>query len=125
MTKKKDTITLSPKHGLNPSLLKCFACGRDIGIAILGKMKDDQEAPKEATTPNTFCEQCQSVIAQDGLLVISVRDGETGNNPYRTGKMVGITKEAKERIFKNMSGNVCYMEDTMFNQVFDLKDGKH
>lgn len=119
MGKKKDEITLSPKHGLNPSLLKCFACGEDAGIAILGKLKDDEEAPREMTNPNTFCTKCQSVIDQDGLLIVSIKDGEKGDNPYRTGKMVGITKDAKERIFKNIKSNFCYMEDTMFNQIFN------
>jgi len=117
----KDEIILSPKHGLNPSLLKCFACGKDAGIACLGKIKNDEKAPMEMTDPNIFCDNCQNVINQDGLLVISVRDGETGNNPYRTGKVIGITKEAKERIFKDITVNVCYMEDSTFDKIFKNK----
>lgn len=121
MSKKKDEITLSPKHGLNPSLLKCFACGKDVGIALLGKLKNDEEAPKEMTDKTIFCNNCQNVINKDGLLVISVRDGEIGDNPYRTGKMVRITKQAKERIFKDIAVNVCYMEDSVFDKVFKNK----
>ena len=118
MRKKKDEIIISPKHGANPSILKCFACGKDVGIAFLGKLENDEKAPIEMTDQNIFCNDCQKVINQNGLLVISVRDGETGNNPYRTGKMVGITKEAKERIFKDIKTNVCYMEDSIFDKIF-------
>lgn len=120
----KDEIILSPKHGLNPSLLKCFACGKDAGIALLGKLKNDEEAPMEMTDRNIFCDNCQNVINQDGLLVISVRDGETGNNPFRTGKLVGITKEAKERIFKDIKTNVCYMEDSVFDKIFNISENE-
>lgn len=124
MSKKKDEITLSPKHGVNPSLLKCFACGKAAGIALLGKLKNDEEAPMEMTDKTIFCNDCQNVINQDGLLVISVRDGETGDNPYRTGKMVGITKEAKNRIFKDIKINVCYMEDSVFSKLFKITENE-
>lgn len=124
MSKKKDEIILSPKHGLNPSLLKCFACGKNAGIALLGKLKNDEEAPREMTDKTIFCNDCQNVINQDGLLVISVRDGETSDNPYRTGKMVGITKEAKNIIFKDIKTNVCYMEDSVFDKIFNITENE-
>lgn len=119
-----EEITLSPKYGINPTLLKCFACGKDAGIALLGKLKNDEEAPMEMTDQNIFCNNCQNVINQDGLLVISVRDCETGNNPFRTGKLVGITKEAKERIFKDIKTNVCYMEDSVFDKIFNISENE-
>lgn len=124
MTKKKDSITLSPKYGLNSSLLKCFVCGKDAGIALLGKLKNDEKAPKEMTDKTIFCNDCQNVINQDGLLVISVRDSESGDNPYRTGKMVGITKEAKNRIFKDIKTNICYMEDSVFDKLFKITENE-
>lgn len=105
-------------------MLKCFACGKDAGIALLGKLKNDEEAPMEMTDQNIFCDNCQNVINQDGLLVISVRDGETDNNPFRTGKLVVITKDAKERIFKDIKTNVCYMEDSLFDKIFDKSENE-
>lgn len=124
MRKEKDEIIISQKHGVNPLLLKCFACGKDAGIALLGKLKNDEEAPMEMTDQNIFCDNCQNVINQDGLLVISVRDGETDNNPFRTGKLVVITKDAKERIFKDIKTNVCYMEDSLFDKIFDKSENE-
>ena len=116
MTKAEDSILLSPKHGVNPSITHCECCGKEIGIALLGKLKGDAEAPRDIAMG--LCDDCQKVIDQDGLMIIEVRDGESGKNPYRTGRLVGITKEAKERMFNDINSPICYMEQTMFSQIF-------
>ena len=117
MSKKKDSILLSPKHGVNPSITHCEICGKTIGVAMLGKLKDDVEAPRDIALG--ICDDCQKVIDQDGLIAIEVKNGEYGKkNPYRTGRLVGITKEAKDRIFKNYEGNVAYIEEEIFSHVF-------
>ena len=36
MGKKSNKITLSPKHGVNPTILHCFICGKETGWALLG-----------------------------------------------------------------------------------------
>lgn len=113
----KDSIRLSPKHGVNPSITHCECCGKEIGIAMFGKLKGDIEAPKDVFMG--LCDDCQKVIDQQGLMIIEVRDGETGKNPYRTGRIVGITKDAKERMFKDISSPICYMEQSMFSQMFN------
>lgn len=120
---KDKSITLSPKHGLNPSITCCEVCGKELGLALFGQIRakdgsdNDIEAPKKIH--QGLCDDCQNVIDQGGLLIIEVRDGESGNNPYRTGRITGITKDAKERIFKDFKGNVAYMEETMFSQMFN------
>ena len=111
-----ESINLSPKHGLNPSITHCECCGKEIGIALLGKLKGDEEAPKDIMMG--LCDDCQSVVNQEGLMIIEVRDGESSNNPYRTGRLVGITKEAKERMFKDIQSPICYMEHSMFSPLF-------
>jgi len=117
MSNSKDSITLSPKHGLNPSITHCECCGKEIGVALFGKLKDDTEAPRDVFMG--LCDTCQNVVNQQGLLVIEVRDGESGKNPYRTGRLVGITKDAKERMFKDIDSPICYMEQSMFSQMFN------
>ena len=92
------SITLSPKHGVNPSITQCEVCGKEIGIALLGKLKNDVEAPRDIYMG--LCDECQKVIDQDGLMIIEVRDGETGNNPYRTGRIISVSKYYKERYNK-------------------------
>ena len=41
------SITISKKHGVNPSILHCECCGKEYGLALLGKLKGDAEAPKD------------------------------------------------------------------------------
>ena len=113
---KEKSITLSPKHGVNPSITHCECCGKETGLALLGKLKGDKEAPKNIAMG--LCDDCQKVIAQQGLMIIEVRDGESGKNPYRTGRIVGISKDARERMFKDMKSPICYMEQSMFSPMF-------
>ena len=110
------SITLSPKHGLNPSITHCECCGKEIGIAMFGRLKGDKEAPRDVAMG--YCEDCQKVIDQQGLMIIEVYNGTSGSNPERTGRIVGITKEAKERMFKDITSPVCYMEQSMFSPMF-------
>lgn len=112
----KDSITLSPKHGVNPSITHCECCGKELGLALFGKLKGDEEAPKDVFMG--LCDDCQKVVDAGGLMIIEVRDGEKSPNPYRTGRLVGITKDAKERMFKDVTSNICYMEQSMFNSMF-------
>jgi hypothetical protein len=115
----KDSITLSPKHGVNPSILHCMCCGKEYGIAMLGKLKDDAEAPRECMT-GELCDRCKELIEkQKGAFILEVTDDakEDEKNPYRTGRLVGISKEAKERM--NITSPINYMHKQLFSQLFD------
>ena len=110
-------ITLSPKHGLNHSILHCECCGKEYGIGLAGRLKDDAEAPREVMYG--FCNDCQSVIDQGGVMIVEVADGEgkkNPKNPYRTGRIVGCSKQYKER--NKITTPMIYMEHTMFNSIF-------
>ena len=112
------SIKLSPKHGVNPSLTCCPICGKETGLALLGKLKGDVEAPKHIydTKP---CDECSKIIENGGHFFIEVRDGESGNNPYRTGRLTAITNEAAEIIFTiRPVPPVSYIEHSMFESIF-------
>lgn len=112
------SIRLSEKHGVNPSILHCPICGKETGIGLLGKLKGDAEAPRDMVDSNP-CENCQKVIDGGGHFIIEVRDGESGNNPYRTGRLVAITTEACERLFTlRPAPQVAYMEQSNFEPMF-------
>lgn len=116
---KEDSITLSEKHGLNPSIIKCFVCGEDVGIALVGRLKDDAEAPRECMT-GELCDKCKDLIdKQKGAFILEVINDtkEDEKNPYRTGRLVGISKEAKERW--NIASPIVYMHKQLFSQMFD------
>lgn len=112
---EEKVITLSPKHGVNPSLLRCICCGKDYGVAMLGKLKGDAEAPKELF--QGLCNDCQGVVDKGGALFIEVKDGESGNNPERTGRIVGASKEFREG--NNIENPISYMEHSTFSKVFE------
>lgn len=111
---KDDSILLSPKHGVNLSVLHCICCGKDYGIAMLGKLKGDEEAPRDMY--QGLCKDCEGVVNQGGAMIIEIKDGEEGSNPYRTGRLVGITKECKER--NKMTEPIMYMPHSIFEQFF-------
>ena len=117
MSRGKESITLSPKHGVNPSILHCECCGKDYGLALLGRLKGDAKAPKDIM--QGFCNDCKKVIDQGGVMIVEVRNGEgerNPKNPYRTGRIVGCSKQYKER--NNITSPMVYMEQTVFNSIF-------
>lgn len=108
------SIKISPKHGVNPSVLHCECCGKNYGVALLGKLKKDAEAPRNIY--QGLCNDCQGVIDQGGAMLIEVKDGESGNNPYRTGRLVGVSKDFKER--NHIDHPIMYMPQSLFSKVF-------
>ena len=111
----KESIVLSPKHGVNPSVIRCICCGKEYGVALLGKLKGDEEAPREIY--QGLCNECQGVVDQGGVLIIEVRDGEHGKStPIRTGRITGCSKAFKER--NGIEAPLIYMEQSMFSHIF-------
>ena len=95
---KKNEIRLSPKHGVNPAVPVCFFCGQDKNEVILaGRLRDDAEAPRKAVWDKQPCDTCAEYMRQ-GVILISVREGSDGENPYRTGGFAVVKAEAIERI---------------------------
>lgn len=66
-------ITLSKKHGINPSLDICFWCGEPKGLALCGRMKGDSEAPKRMVTSLNPCDECREKFKL-GVHLIEVTD---------------------------------------------------
>lgn len=87
---KEPGITLSKEHGINPSIMLCFYCGKDKAIALLGKLPNDAEAPRQACYDYEPCDDCKKLLEQ-GVLFIEIKDG---TNDYRTGKQWVIKRGA-------------------------------
>jgi len=115
-------VRLSKKYGTNSSIAACECCGEEYGVIMFGTSWKDPETGKTAQAPHKvykgFCDKCQAVVDGGGLLIVEIKDGEKGPNPYRTGKLVGITKEAKERIFEGCDAPMSYMEEYLFEPMF-------
>lgn len=67
-----NSIRLSEKHGVNPTMGVCFWCGQSTNeIAMLGRLKGDVEAPRQMVLSLTPCDECEAKFSQ-GSLVIEV-----------------------------------------------------
>lgn len=62
-------IKLSEKHGVNPAITLCPVCGKETGIAMLGKLKNDSEAPKYVF--GDICDDCVKAAGNDKIYVLS------------------------------------------------------
>ena len=82
---KSKSITLSPKHGLNPSITHCECCGKELGIALFGRLKGDAEAPKQIE--GELCDECKKKY-------ITIVEVESETNRKGTGRCAYIPKEA-------------------------------
>jgi len=91
----KNNLLLSEKHGVNPSVTKCFLCGEDVGVALFGKMKGDVEAPRSCILDYEPCSKCKDYMKQ-GVILISVRNND---KDYRTGGWVVVTDDYIKKAF--------------------------
>ena len=61
MTMAKNSIRLSEKHGVTPTIPVCFGCGKQKNeIALLGRLPNDAEAPMNMVLNYDPCEECLS-----------------------------------------------------------------
>lgn len=85
-------IKLSEKHGLNPCMLRCPVCGGDAGIALLGGLPGDKEAPRYAAAGEP-CDACKAIQETKVQLI------EVDSSGARTGKVFTVSEEACTELF--------------------------
>lgn len=108
-------MRLHKKYGLNPTMTTCFFCGEEKGeIALLGA-KCKEEAPMHMCIDRVPCEKCKGYM-EEGVIFISVRDGESSDNPYRTGKFCAIKKEALRQMLSGdiIKAGICFVEESQW-----------
>ena len=87
-------IRLSPKHGLNPSLIVCFWCGEATGVALFGRLKGDAEAPRHITGNHEPCEACAARFAQGVTFFEVSADPVPDQPPPLTGRYLVVKESA-------------------------------
>jgi hypothetical protein len=95
------SIKVSEKYGVNPTIPICFWCGETRNeIALLGKLKGDAEAPKQAIIDYNPCDKCKEKMDQ-GITMIQAKEVPCveGQAPlrkgaYPTGKWVVVKEES-------------------------------
>lgn len=101
-------ITLSKKHGLNPSVMVCPICGKKGDIAILGHIKGDKEAP--IYIQGDICDECKAKVADNKCFVISVDEDQ---------RLKHYTIVSKDIFTQKIEGCAVLMKEADFNAIFD------
>jgi len=122
-------LRLSEKHGVNPAIPLCFLCGKEKNVVLLaGRLLNDEEAPRNVVWDYEPCDECKAYMER-GIILISVKDGETGDNPHRTGGWCVVREEALRKfitpenhpIFKK---RMAFLEDTTWDKLGLPKEEK-
>ena len=75
MTRGK--IRLSPKHGVNPAIPRCYyCCEAKSELVLAGRLPDDMESPQVAAWDMEPCDKCRDLMKL-GMFVIAIEDGES------------------------------------------------
>lgn len=100
-------IRVSEKHGVNPSITICPICGKETGIALLGKLKGDKEAPMRMLSDP--CDDCVSKLDNDKIYILAINDQGYGI------KAIIIERSALNIPVK---GYMILMKENEFDKVF-------
>jgi hypothetical protein len=139
-------IMVSEKHGVNPSLMRCPCCGKDTGVALLGRLPNDAEAPRQIPDVEP-CEACRAeftryktlgfvcYILQSGAQaeMDRIKDEDRHKSekyrrrvtPWLFYYGVSVLKlEAAQRLFTNMdlSHGCAWIEYTLAKQIGLIKE---
>lgn len=94
------SIPLSMKHGVNPTITVCFWCGEDDGVALLGKLPGDAEAPKRMVADFEPCSKCAEKM-ETGFTIMEATSSpndvcrvEMQSGVYPTGRWAVISLES-------------------------------
>lgn len=129
-------ITLSPKHGLNPTIPVCAWCGKHKNeIALMGRIKtevrgEDPQAPMHCVLDYTPCDDCAEQWSIGVAILEATTEKPTPYRPpmqkdkgvdiYPTMRMVVITPESASEIFgqEMTAGQRILLEDKAFEHIF-------
>lgn len=106
----KDSITLSPEHGVNPSMICCPVCGEPISIALMGKLKDDAKAPMKMVGFD-LCNKCIESCGDDKIFILGVDKDKNA--------IIGHIQVPRESIKIDIPGYVAAMEASEFLKTFN------
>lgn len=114
------------KSKFEVAVVKCFFCGKDKGLVMNTKLteKDANNIREMHNHAIDYepCDECKKYMEQ-GIMLASVRDGESGNNHYRTGKIVVIKEDCAKQMFhpeffdKIKKTRFCFIEDNSWQKL--------
>ena len=117
------SIRLSKKHGVNPTIPICFFCKEHRNeIILMGKLKDDAEAPKNIIVDYEPCDKCKEKFKEGVLIIEATQYPNVEKQPalqkdaYPTGRYVLLKPESLKEPF-NIPGTKCLMTVTDYEEL--------
>lgn len=104
----KGDIIFSEKHGVNPSITCCPICGKETGLALFGKLKDDAKAPMYVQ--GDPCDECQKKFDEGYVAVIAMKSLRE-----RSDMFIFVHRDA---INVEVKGNIAFMDLEEFLVTF-------
>lgn len=142
------SIPISQKHGVNPSVQKCFWCGKDFGVVLFGRLPrhraekmfgkefmkkntlsditnaTEVEAPRSVVLGLEPCDGC-TVWAHSKEGVFFVEAEMDDGAPRPTGSFNCVREEAVRRMLdpgdlldSALKSRIAYMHPDDFKQIF-------
>ena len=106
-------------------MTQCFFCGEAKEVLLDRRLR--KTLPKIAVYDHEPCDKCKEWMEQ-GIILISVRQGSDAKNPFRTGGWAVIREDAFKRIFKDsdeaLKKRVAFVEDEVWDAVGLPREGK-
>lgn len=115
---EEEGILLSEKHGVNPTMDVCMICGEVHQLILLGKLPNDEEAPKQICT-GQVCRECRSKLEEEKQRLYI----ETKDRP--TGRYIKVPDEFLDSEYLKQIGDqrVLYISLETFNKTFVNEQG--
>jgi len=127
------SIRLHPKHGLNPTISRCFWCGADTNEIVLLGAAYKEEAPMHMVTSYAPCEECAKKFHLGIALVeVSISPKHENQLPiqknphlYPTGRMMVIRHEAVTKIFNAhvdeiLAKRKAFIEEQGYTKILEM-----
>ena len=105
------SLRLSKKYGLNPSLLVCPICGKDVGVTLLGANRG-KEAPRKMTSIK-LCDDCKQKVKEGNTFILSAKQTSDGIKP--TGAYMLVPNDCLNVPIPPKG--ICFMEEFEFNKL--------
>ena len=106
-------LRLSKKHGLNPSLLVCPICGKDVGIALLGA--NGGKKPPHQMTSIKLCNDCKQKVKEGNTFILSAKQTSEGIKPI--GAYILVPNECLNVPISPKG--IYFMEEFEFNKLIN------
>lgn len=123
------SIPLSKKHGVYPSLMVCIICGESTGIALRGRLPNDEKAPRKAVYEVEPCDDCKKKYLEDGVMLVEaemvdVRVWKGGQyqyvqRPVPNGTLSVLKTEAFKKVFNKPvpEGRIAFVEIGLLTKI--------